>query len=70
MEGSFEAKDSRMVDYLQLVKQTMNQFRESKGYSNCLGAKPTCRFISHLGVITNQGGTTVNQSGGGGGTQY
>lgn len=26
MEGNFEAKDPQMVNYLKLVKQTMNQF--------------------------------------------
>ena len=28
MEGSFEAKDPRMIEYLQLVKRTMSQFQE------------------------------------------
>ena len=27
VDGSFEAKDPRMIDYLKLVKQTMNQFQ-------------------------------------------
>ena len=28
MEGSFESKDPRMIEYLQLVKRTMSQFQE------------------------------------------
>ena len=28
MEGSFEAKDPQMIEYLQLVKRTMSQFQE------------------------------------------
>ena len=28
MEGSFEAKDPRMIEYLQLVKRTVSQFQE------------------------------------------
>ena len=30
MQGSFEAKDSQMMEYLRLVKQTMNQFLKVK----------------------------------------
>ena len=27
VDGSFEAKDPRMIDYLKLVRQMMNQFQ-------------------------------------------
>ena len=30
MQGNFEAKDPWMMEYLQLVKQTMNQFLKAK----------------------------------------
>ena len=30
MQGNFEAKDPRMMEYLRLVKQTMNQFLKAK----------------------------------------
>ncbi|XP_075655143.1 uncharacterized protein LOC142625350 [Castanea sativa] len=30
MQGSFEAKDARMMEYLRLVKQTINQFQKVK----------------------------------------
>ena len=30
MQGSFEAKDPRMMEYLQLVKQIMNRFKKVK----------------------------------------
>ena len=30
MQGSFEANDSQMMEYLRLVKQTMNQFLKVK----------------------------------------
>ena len=30
MQGSFEAKDTQMIDYLRLVKQIMNQFQKVK----------------------------------------
>ena len=30
VEGSFEAKDPRMIDYLKLVKQMMSKFKFSE----------------------------------------
>ena len=43
---------------------------EGKGGSSGQGAKLTCGLSSHFSVIIDQGGTSVNQSGAGGGTKY
>ena len=43
---------------------------EGKVDSSGQRAKLTCRLSSHINVITNQGGTSVNQSGVGGKTKY
>jgi len=37
VQGSFEAKDPRMMEYLRLVKQTINQFRKVKVVSTTRG---------------------------------
>ena len=37
MQGSFEAKDPRMMEYLQLAKQIMNQFQKVKVVQIAMG---------------------------------
>ena len=63
VEGSFEAKDPWMVDYLRLVKTSHEFVLESETNLNCSRAEQTCGFFGHPGVIVNRGGLMVNQGG-------
>ena len=43
---------------------------EGKSGSTGQGVESTCELSSHFSVITDQGGTSINQSRAGGGTNY
>ena len=43
---------------------------KGKGVSSSQRTELICGLFSHFSVIINRGGTSVNQSGAGGGTKY
>ena len=48
MQGNFEAKDPWMMEYLQLVKQTMNQFLKAKVVQVARGQNRHANFLATL----------------------
>lgn len=54
VEGSSKAKDSRMVEYLKLVKQMMSNFQKNEVSSNLPRVEQACRLLSNFGIINSQ----------------
>ena len=48
MQGNFEAKDPWMMEYLQLVKQTMNQFLKAKVVQVARGQNRHANSLANL----------------------
>ena len=63
-------KGQVLADFVASGKTSYEPVFEGKRDSSGQGAESTCELISHFSIITNRGGTSVNQSGAGGGTKY
>ena len=52
-----------MVEYLWLVKQTIDHFQNVRVVYVAQGTELACRLFKHIGVTINRGNSSINQSG-------